>query len=307
MDTGLGKSSFVAVIGAANMDLMGKMTGPAVEGDSNPGELTVSAGGVARNIAENLAHLGTPCELITALGNDAWGQQLRQHCDSLGIGLSRSIVSDEHRTSTYLSTHDNQGELITAINDMAILDCLSAKNLESRIELLKAANCWVIDANLPDSTLAFLFKHVGDIPVWIDPVSTTKAARLTPYLSQISGITPNLEEAAILSGLEANGSDVAPILAKQLHAKGVAKVMITLGEHGAYTSNGEVADWVPAKQIDVSNVTGCGDAAIAALVHGYVSGVDWQRSCELAMAAAALTASSPTTNTPLLATLGHTQ
>ena len=139
MDTGLGKSSFVAVIGAANMDLMGKMVGPAVEGDSNPGELTVSAGGVARNIAENLAHLGTPCELITALGNDAWGQQLRQHCDSLGIGLSRSIVSDEHRTSTYLSTHDNQGELITAINDMAILDCLSAKNLESRIELLKAA------------------------------------------------------------------------------------------------------------------------------------------------------------------------
>jgi len=295
---------YVAVIGAANMDLMGKVTGQAVDGDSNPGEVIVSAGGVARNIAENLAHLGTCCELITAIADDVWGAQLTEHCESVSVGMSHCIIAEAQRSSSYLSMHDNQGELITAINDMTVLNRINEAALAQRIDVLSQAACWVIDANLNEDALAYLFSQAGNIPIWVDSVSTIKAARLIPYLSAIHCLTPNREEAAVLTGDYANSSVSAPKLAQKLHDKGVDKVMITLGEKGAYTSDGHNTAWVKAQSSQVKNVTGCGDAAIAALVHGSVIGVDWQASCELAMSAAALTANSPQTNTPLLATLG---
>lgn len=298
------KAHYVAVIGAANMDLTGIMTGQAVEGDSNPGQVTTSAGGVARNIAENLAHLGTDCELVTAIADDAWGAQLTQHCKSVNIGMSNCIVAEGRRTSSYLSMHDNQGELITAINDMSVLDCINPVALAQRLEILNQSTCWVVDANLNEAAMAYLFSNAGDIPIWVDPVSTIKAERLLPYLSNIYCLTPNLQEAAMLTGSQVESAEDAPKLAQKLHERGVKKVMITLGEQGAYASDGQTAFLVVAKSSHVKNVTGCGDAALAALVHGSVSGVDWQTSCELAMSAAALTANSTQTNTPLLSTLG---
>lgn len=296
--------NFVAVIGAANVDLTGIMTRESVKGDSNPGKVMVSSGGVARNIAENIVRLGTRCELITAMGNDAWSKQLTEHCESVGIGLMNSIVSDKHRTSSYLSVHDNQGELVTAINDMAILDCINADALAERLDVLRDADCWVVDANLTEGTLEYLFNNTSDIPIWVDPVSTIKAQRLLPHLDNIHGLTPNLHEASILTGIPVSSHKNAPVLAEKLHQLGVKQVIITLGEQGAYASDEQNAFWLSPQPTQVVNVTGCGDAAIAALVHGAANELNWRASCELAMAAAALTANSTQTNSPLLSTLG---
>ena len=168
-------ADFVAVIGAANIDLTGTIKGQAVDGDSNPGEVTVSAGGVARNIAENLSHLGTRCELVTAIANDVWSVQLTEKCKSLNIGILNSFVAEAQCTSTYLSVHDKQGELITAINYMAVLDCLDVEVLAKRLARLSAADAWVIDANISDDPLRFLFDNYADMKIWVDPVSCIKA------------------------------------------------------------------------------------------------------------------------------------
>ena len=295
---------YVAVIGASNIDIMGTMTGEAISGDSNPGKLQTSSGGVARNIAENLAHLGTATELISAFGNDGWSDLITQHCKALGIGISHSVLDPNMRTSSYLSVHDKSGELITAISDMAILDGLNAETLSERLQVLQAAACWVIDANLSADALEFLFSCSAKIPIFIDPVSVTKAQRLRPYLSKIHCITPNLQEASMLSGVAADTYHQAPEVATELHKKGVSNVMITLGKQGAFASDGRSEHWLAAEASEVVNVTGCGDAACAALVHGFVSGVPWHTSCELAMSAAALTASSSDSNTHLLGKLG---
>ena len=49
---------YVLGIGAANIDVHGKSRVPIVMRDSNPGHLRTSAGGVTRNVLENLARLG---------------------------------------------------------------------------------------------------------------------------------------------------------------------------------------------------------------------------------------------------------
>ena len=64
----------VIVIGGANVDIKGRASGTFVATTSNPGEVTVSVGGVGRNIAENLARLGIEVSLLTVLGNDSNSQ-----------------------------------------------------------------------------------------------------------------------------------------------------------------------------------------------------------------------------------------
>lgn len=59
---------YVAVAGAVNVDIGGRSAGPLVGRDSNPGTVTVSMGGVGRNIAHNLRMLGVKVSLLTALG-----------------------------------------------------------------------------------------------------------------------------------------------------------------------------------------------------------------------------------------------
>ena len=53
-----------------NVDIGGRSAGPLVGRDSNPGTVTVSMGGVGRNIAHNLRLLGVRVSLLTALGED---------------------------------------------------------------------------------------------------------------------------------------------------------------------------------------------------------------------------------------------
>ena len=60
----------VLVIGAAGTDIIGRAAASLHSGTSNPGQVRMCYGGVARNVAENLVRLGTETLLITAVGDD---------------------------------------------------------------------------------------------------------------------------------------------------------------------------------------------------------------------------------------------
>jgi pseudouridine kinase len=66
----------VLVIGAASIDFVGRLKTDLRTGTSNPAQILGSYGGVARNIAENLARLGQPATLLAAVGEDQIGDQL---------------------------------------------------------------------------------------------------------------------------------------------------------------------------------------------------------------------------------------
>ena len=74
------EQEYVVGIGAANVDVHGRSKAPINLRDSNPGHMNVSAGGVTRNVCDNLSRLGAPVKLITALGDDIYAQQIRSEC-----------------------------------------------------------------------------------------------------------------------------------------------------------------------------------------------------------------------------------
>ena len=89
----------VVVVGGANMDLRAHSSSP-VRSCARPtqGSALTTPGGVGRNIAENLARLGSPTQLIAPVGRDAFGDQLVSATRSAGVDVDHLIVSDEaHR------------------------------------------------------------------------------------------------------------------------------------------------------------------------------------------------------------------
>ena len=73
-------SGYVAVVGGVNIDIGGRPFSPLVPRDSNPGRVTVSLGGVGRNIAHNLSLLGAEVQLLTAFGDDVYAMQIEAGC-----------------------------------------------------------------------------------------------------------------------------------------------------------------------------------------------------------------------------------
>ncbi|QIZ78565.1 PfkB family carbohydrate kinase [Ferrimonas lipolytica] len=279
---------YAAVIGGANMDLCGRADGELISADSNPGQLRSSAGGVGRNIADNLARLGSSVQFIGAIGDDSWGEQLKQCCREAGVEVEHCLCVSGATSSSYLSIHDASGELQLALNDMALLEQLNAEQLAQREGVLNRASVLVIDANLSASALEYLFHCHSDKPIFVDPVSSVKAVKLKPYLRHIHTLKPNKLEAELLSGLTINDRDDLPKVAMALHQQGITRLLISLGHEGAFASDEQGQRFIPASATCVNNVTGAGDALMAGLVHGHLSQWDWAHCVDFALGAARL-------------------
>ena len=75
-------------VGGANIDLCGRAYAPIEPRDSNPGEIEISAGGVTRNICDNLARLGADVKLVSAVGDDLFAQIICEQSAQAGIDVS---------------------------------------------------------------------------------------------------------------------------------------------------------------------------------------------------------------------------
>ena len=292
---------FVTVVGGANMDIVAQTQGEGLKGDSKPGQIHCSPGGVARNVAENLARLGHATRLISGVGDDAFGRSLRSATDAAGVDVAQIHVVPDERTATYLSVHGADGEMIMAVNDMAILDRFTPEWLQAHVALIRGAAGLVLDCNLTAASLAWLIAQAGDVPVMVDGVSVQKCQRLRGLLAGLHTLKVNHLEAQALSGLPAQSTEEAQAAALALHRLGVRNVVVSRGALGVcWCDEAGVLGARDAATMRVVNSSGAGDALFAGLVHARLTGLTLAEAVPFAMACAELTLGSPFANHPHL-------
>ena len=142
------------VIGAAGLDVVGRLSDELHLGSSNPSQIRSAFGGVARNVAENLARLGHPVHLITAVGQDAVGDQLLAQASQAGVDVSKALRTEGYPSGLYLAVVDKRGELKLALDDMRAIAAITPEYLDKQISLFKNASVLFIDANLSRRTLS---------------------------------------------------------------------------------------------------------------------------------------------------------
>jgi pseudouridine kinase len=293
----------VVVVGGANIDIKARSSAAAIAQTSNPGHTETTPGGVARNIAENLARLGTTTQLIVALGRDQYGERLLTETRNTGVLLDY-VHRSTHATGSYTAVLDADGEMLLAVADMTATDDLRPEHLRPARELILHAALLVLDGNLPAATTEHLvdLAQAAGVRVVLDPVSVPKAARLRPLLHAdrpIFAITPNRDELQALTGQDTAKDDALPDAAAALHAQGVHHVWIRLGAQGSLLgTQGEQPQRLPATPTDVQDVTGAGDAMLAAFAHALLAGHSPLIAARYGHAAAALTLESAHTVRP---------
>ena len=295
----LRSGSYAVVVGGVNVDIGGKSFAPLVAEDSNPGTVSVSLGGVGRNIAHNLSLMGTDVRMLTAYGDDIHGQKVAASCSELGIDVSHARRITGGTTSTYLYLTDEKGEMALAVSDMEICKKITPTYLAGNLNLLQNAQVVVADTNIPEESLIYLAENCT-APLFCDPVSTIKAEKLRPILHRIHTLKPNRLEAELLSGVKIGCIEDVAKAADRLLEMGVHRLFISLGGDGIYAAMGKERLYLPNLPGQMVNTTGCGDAAMAAIAWAYLEGMDLKQTALSALAAGAIAMESDETINPAM-------
>lgn len=291
--------SFAAVVGGVNVDIGGFSHASLVSGDSNPGRVHMSLGGVGRNIAHNMALLGLDVRMVTVLGDDPHAERIAASCGELGIDLSKSLRVPGEATSTYLFIADSGGDMSVAVSDMEIYRHLTPSALSARLSFLNRAQVLVLDTNIPAESVHWLCEH-AEVPIFADPVSAAKADKLRPVLGRLNTLKPNRLEAELLSGVKITDERSLNRAADRLLETGLHRVFLTLGADGVLAADTKRRLRCPAAESAIVNTTGSGDAFLAALVWAYLQGTDLVGSTAAGMAAATLAMESAETINPAM-------
>lgn len=287
--------SYVAGIGGANIDIHGRADGPVQLRDSNPGTLHLTMGGVMRNILENLARLGVSVTPACAVGDDLYGQLLRQGCKSLGMDTSFMLTRPGCHSSSYVSIMDDQGDMLVAMSDMHILKELDGSFVEECLAMLNDAKLVVCDGNLSADAVDYLTQHCKR-PLYLDPVSTAWARELRPYVGRFHTIKPNRMEMEVLSDMTIrNGADLDAACNKLL-GQGVQRLFVSLGRGGIFYKDADGSLYASAPEFNhLVNATGAGDATMAGIIYGTLHHYSKQKTLDTALAAGLVTIASPNT------------
>ncbi len=270
------------VVGGANVDVVARPAARAEAATSNPGTISVTAGGVGRNIAEVMARLGTPVSLVSAVGGDHHGDLVVEASSDAGIDLTH-LRQVDGATGAYVALLDADGELVGGVADMTAAE-LGPDDVEPA--LLRSADLVVLDGNLRPETLAAAIDAAGTVPIALDPVSVPKSARLREVLAgrRLFLISAGVAELAALS------SDGRPDAELVWERRGPAGSTLT-GPAGAVD--------LPALFVEnVVDVTGAGDAMLGAFLHAWLGGATGAEAAAYGHAAAALTVASAHTVRP---------
>jgi pseudouridine kinase len=281
----------VLVVGAATIDTKGRGLSSFAPGSSIPGQIRVSVGGVARNIAENLARLGVDTTLLSAVGDDSSGKRILQRTAEGGVDIEHVMVKPQSRSGAYVVIMDASGAPFVSVDDLEIIQAITPRYIYARRGLVRQADMLVLDANLSAPTidsLVGLARKYG-IPVCADPVSTILAPRLKDYLDDLHLVTPNSTEAQALTGLPATERNDAELAAKTLVKQGVKIALVTMAELGVCYATSASSGNIPAIKTDVVDFTGGGDAMAAAIIFGLLNDLPVDECVRLGVSAAALT------------------
>lgn len=285
-------------IGGAIVDRKIKTYQPIEFSTSNPASSTTTFGGVAHNVAKNLAQLTDNIFLQCVLGDDTAGKALLSSLQNYAINTDASLILNNKTTAHYYAILHPQGELHLALADIDIYNDIPFVEFTQSWETWQSDSIIFIDANLPEALLghAIQYCHTNKLTLCIDPVSAPKARRLPSSLHGVFLLKPDRFEAEALTNTRITSTQDCIKAGIILLDKGVKNIVISLGQEGYVVVTENDQKHFPAIATRaIVDVSGAGDAFIAGILFELKRGSTILAACELGAAAAALTLQSPHT------------
>lgn len=270
---------------------------PLVELNAQPdGVFKPGFGGDVSNVAVALARQGTKVSLISRVGADPFGAQLRELWDTEGVCTEHVSTVQQQETGIYFVFHDETGHHFvyrrrgSAASKMSIDDIPEEAISKARVFYSSGIGLGV-SQSLREATLhAVSVAKKADVDVAFDPNLRTalwsleEARAVTHDLMQHCTIAlPGLDDARQMSGLQAPEEIV-----RFYHKLGARVVALTLGANGVIVSDGQALHTLPGARVDAIDATGAGDCFNGIFLASYLEHGNLVRAAETANRGAAL-------------------
>jgi ribokinase len=282
----------VVVIGSVNMDLVVRTRMLPRPGETVIGrDFAEVPGGKGANQAVAAARLGARTTMIGCVGDDLFGQRLRQSLVSEHVDVRHLATVAECSSGVAVICVEDSGQncitVVPGANARLMPDMLQPMS-----DLIRQADVLLLQLEIPVETVlaAMTLARQHGILTVLDPAPAIQAA--PPHLLQVDVLCPNETEAEVLSGIDVHTEGDAARAARRLQTLGARQVIITMGERGALLCDASgVCEMVPACIINPVDTTAAGDAFAAAVAVQLAEQHDLRQSVRFACAAGAAAAS----------------
>jgi ribokinase len=278
----------ILVIGSSNTDMTVKTMELPRPGETVLGGVfTMGAGGKGANQAVAAQRLGGNVKFICKVGKDIFGDNSISQYKQEGLDTS-GILRSELPSGVALISVDQHAENCIVVASGANGD-LSEADIDSFEEDLKECAILLLqlETPIPSVLKAAKIAHEAGATVVLNPAPAT--ALPEEIFRYIDLFIPNETELSTFSGLQVNSAEEAEKAAAAMQAKGVGKLIVTMGSKGALICEGGPGVFVPAHKVKAVDTTAAGDTFCGALCVAVSEGKSLKEAAEFACAASALT------------------
>ena len=276
----------ILVIGSSNTDMVIKAPRIPVPGETIlGGEFQMGPGGKGANQAVAAARLGGDVTFVCKVGRDMFGKEAVAGYQKDGINTDHTLYSDKP-SGVALILVDEDGENVISVAPGANGD-FTLEDIEKIRPVIEAADYVVFQLEIPLEVVdkAAAIAHAAGAYVILNPAPSPACALPEALIANMSLITPNQTELALLTGIK--GDVEAGI--RKLIAMGVKDVIVTLGGKGSAVWNGNGVDIVPTLGFKAVDATAAGDTFAGGVVVALSEGKTLKEAAEFATVACAIT------------------
>ena len=287
----------IVVIGASFVDIKGFPLGLYIPDGRNVGRVEYIHGGVARNVVEDIANVELRPTYVGIVDDTPMGDAVVKKLKNHKVNTDY-VLTIPDGMGTWLAVFDNHGDVAGSIskrpNMLPIVDLLEEKG----DEIFAAADSVVLEVDLDKEivkkVLELAQKHGKKLFALISNMSIAVERR--DFLQKFDCFICNRQEAGMFFIDDYTGKtreEMADILGEKVLQANIPAMVVTLGGEGAvYADMNGVKGSCPAKNVQVKDTTGAGDAFCAGVAIGLTYGKDLPGAIEIGSSLAASVISS---------------
>ena len=284
----------IAVVGPVFVDIKGYPDDTFIPAGRNKGQVEYVHGGVARNIAEDIANCELRPTLVSLVDDTGAGmdvmKKLRNH--KVNTDYIRTVPGG---MGTWLAVFDNTGDVVASISKRPNLEPLLDILEEQGDEIIANCDSVILDMDIDKDIIKRVLKlsRKHGKKVYAETANMSIAMERRDFLQEVECFICNIQEAGILffdDYSEKKPEEMVEILSERIRAARIPGMIVTMGGRGAvYANDRGEKGFCPARKVEVKDTTGAGDSFCAGVVIGLTYGKGLKEACDIgAMLAASV-------------------
>ena len=288
----------IVVIGDTFVDIKGFPEAAYIPTGRNVGRVEYIHGGVARNVAEDIANMELRPTFVSIVDDSPLGESVVKKLRSHKVNVDY-VRTKPDGMGLWLAVFDNNGDVAGSIskrpNSYSLVYLLEQKG----DEIFQNADSVVIEVDIHKDIVKKVFdlaeKHHVRVYALVSNMSLAIERR--DFFRKLDCFICNRLEAGMLfldDYSETSVEDMQKILLDKIIRAKIPAMVVTLGGDGAvYADLNGNTGYCPAKKVHVKDTTGAGDAFCAGVVSGLTYGKTLPEAVEIGstLAASVITSS----------------